>query len=240
LIMEESKTMTKHKTIGILGGMGAEATVDLYMGIWKYYQNNFGAKYDIDFPPMIIYSIPIPDVVESLENEQVTLEMLQNTAKNLENNGCDFIVIACNTVQFLLENIRQAVNIPIIGIAEVNAKHLKTKGIKKVGILATEVAIEKQVYDGAMTNIGISLIKPTAEDQEIVTEVIMTQLAGKTTRSETNKLANIAEHLKFQGAEAILLACTDLPLVINQKDTDVPLINCTETYVNEAAKLAIL
>ncbi|PIX68273.1 hypothetical protein COZ41_00600 [Candidatus Shapirobacteria bacterium CG_4_10_14_3_um_filter_35_13] len=238
--MEESKTMTKHKTIGILGGMGAEATVDLYMGIWKYYQNNFGAKYDIDFPPMIIYSIPIPDVVESLENEQVTLEMLQNTAKNLENNGCDFIVIACNTVQFLLENIRQAVNIPIIGIAEVNAKHLKTKGIKKVGILATEVAIEKQVYDGAMTNIGISLIKPTAEDQEIVTEVIMTQLAGKTTRSETNKLANIAEHLKFQGAEAILLACTDLPLVINQKDTDVPLINCTETYVNEAAKLAIL
>jgi len=238
--MEESKTMTKHKTIGILGGMGAEATVDLYMGIWKYYQNNFGAKYDIDFPPMIIYSIPIPDVVESLENEQVTLEMLQNTAKNLENNGCDFIVIACNTVQFLLENIRQAVNIPIIGIAEINAKHLKTKGIKKVGILATEVAIEKQVYDGAMTNIGISLIKPTAEDQEIVTEVIMTQLAGKTTRSETNKLANIAEHLKFQGAEAILLACTDLPLVINQKDTDVPLINCTETYVNEAAKLAIL
>ena len=238
--MEESKTMTKHKTIGILGGMGAEATVDLYMGIWKYYQNNFGAKYDIDFPPMIIYSIPIPDVVESLENEQVTLEMLQNTAKNLENNGCDFIVIACNTVQFLLENIRQAVNIPIIGIAEVNAKHLKTKGIKKVGILATEVAIEKQVYDGAMTNIGISLIKPTAEDQEIVTEVIMTQLAGKTTRSETNKLANIAEHLKFQGAEAILLACTDLPLVINQKDTDVPLINCTETYVNEAAKLSIL
>ena len=238
--MEESKTMTKHKTIGILGGMGAEATVDLYMGIWKYYQNNFGAKYDIDFPPMIIYSIPIPDVVESLENEQVTLEMLQNTAKNLENNGCDFIVIACNTVQFLLENIRQAVNIPIIGIAEVNAKHLKTKGIKEVGILATEVAIEKQVYDGAMTNIGISLIKPTAEDQEIVTEVIMTQLAGKTTRSETNKLANIAEHLKFQGAEAILLACTDLPLVINQKDTDVPLINCTETYVNEAAKLAIL
>src|SRR3989344_7697176 len=125
----------KKKTIGILGGMGAEATVDLYMGIWKYYQDNFGAKYDSDFPPVIIYSVPIPDVVENLENEAKTLQMLQDTAQTLEKAGCDFILIACNSVQFLLSEIRKSVKTPVIGIAQVNAKILKDKGIYKVGIL---------------------------------------------------------------------------------------------------------
>ena len=129
----------KRKTIGILGGMGAGATVDLYMEIWKYYQTNFGAKYDNDFPPIIIYSVPIPDVVESVENEKLTLEMLQATAQTLEKGGVDFIVIACNTVQFLLDKIRQVVSIPVIGIAEVNAEYLQGKGISKAGILATVI-----------------------------------------------------------------------------------------------------
>lgn len=228
----------KYKTIGILGGMGAEATVDLYMGIWKYFQTNFNAKYDDDFPSVIIYSVPIPDVVESVENEQATLEMLQKTAKILENGDCSFIVIACNTVQFLLDKIRQSVQIPVIGIAETNAKYLAEKGIKKVGILSTKATQEKMVYDNDMSKIGIELIKPSQTDQEIVTEVIMTQLAGKTTETETKKLALVAKNLKTQGAEAVLLACTDLPLVISQKDTTVPLVNCTEIYANETARLS--
>jgi len=227
------------KTIGILGGMGAEATVDLYVGIWKYYQDNFGAKYDNDFPPVIIYSVPIPDVVESLENEKVTLEMLIHTAQILENSGCDFIVIACNTVQFLLEDIKKSVNISVIGIAKVNAEYLKNKEYKKAGILATKVTIDKKVYDKDIAEIGIELIKPTEQDQNIVTKVIMTQLTGRTTKAETEKLTQVINNLKNQGAEAVLLACTDLPLVIKQSDTPVPLINCTEIYANETARLSI-
>jgi len=230
--------MTK-KTIGILGGMGAEATVDLYMGIWRYYQDNFGAKYDSDFPPVIIYSVPIPDVVENLENEQLTLSMLQSTAKTLEKGGCHFIVIACNTVQFLLPKIRESVTIPVIGIAETNALYLQDKGYKKVGILATKATIEKKVYEADLSKIGISLISPNEQDQKIVTEVIMTQLAGKTTQRETDQLSQVVSRLKEQGAEAVMLACTDLPLVISRKDTSVSLVNCTETYANRAAQLSL-
>lgn len=229
----------KKKTIGILGGMGAEATVDLYMGIWKYYQDNFGAKYDSDFPPVIIYSVPIPDVVESLENEKTTLQMLQKTAHTLEKGGCDFILIACNSVQFLLSDIRKSVNIPIIGIAEVNAKYLQGKNIKKAGILATKVTIDKKVYDEPLRQIGTTLLKPSDKDQKILTGVIMTQLAGKTSEKETNSLKEVINNLKNEGAESILLACTDLPLVINQKDTTIPLINCTEIYANEGARLSL-
>lgn len=106
------------KKIGILGGMGPEALSDMYMAICKYYQVNFGAKYDKDFPPMIMYSVPIPDVVESIENEQETLVTLIEAAKTLQEDNCDFIVIACNSVQFLLDEIRNKITVPVIGIAE--------------------------------------------------------------------------------------------------------------------------
>lgn len=230
--------MSTYKTIGILGGMGAEATVDLYMGIWKYFQEKYNARYDKDFPPVIIYSVPIPDVVESLENEKVTLEMLQKTSKTLESSGCDFIVIACNTVQYLLDRIRKVVKIPITGIAETNAEYLNGKGIKQVGILATKTTIDKKVYDKELNKIGIQLIKPNDENQTIVTEVIMTQLAGKAGKVEKQKLLKVINKLRKQGAEAILLACTDLPPVISQKDTSITLVNCTENYANKTAELS--
>jgi len=229
----------KKKTIGIIGGLGPEGTADLYMKIIKYYQNNFGAKYDSDFPRIIIYSAPIPDVVESLENEKITLSMLSEAAKTLEDDGCNFLVIACNTVQFLLEDIRKSVKIPIIGIAEVNAKYVKSHGCKKVGIIGTEVAVfRKKVYDKDFEKIGAELIKPIPEDQEEVTQEIMAQLAGRAAKKDKQKLIEAIGNLKKQGSEAILIACTDLPPVIKQQDVDIPLVDCTQVYADEAARLS--
>jgi len=228
---------TKNK-IGILGGMGPEALSDMYLAICKYYQDHFGAKYDKDFPPMIMYSVPIPDVVESLENEQEILKELINTAKILEEDGCDFIVIACNSVQFLLNDIKAQITIPIIGIAETVAKDIKQIGYKKVGILSTQTTINKKVYDEEMNKIGIELLAPSAEQQGIVTEVIMNQLSGKATSKDTQKLVQVVDSLTQKDAGAVLIACTDLPFVIKQSDVDIPLVNCTYIYANEAARLS--
>lgn len=228
----------RKKTIGILGGMGPEGTADLYLKIVKYYQDHFGAKYDKDFPRMILYSVPVPDVVESLENEKETLIMLSETAQILEKAGCDFIVIACNTVQYLLEDIRKAVQIPILGIAEINTEYVKGKGYSKVGILSTQATIDKKVYEQDLEKTGIAIIKPSPKEQKIVTEVIMRQLAGKTTKNDTEKLVRVVNDLKEAGAEAILIACTDLPPVISQDDVEIPLIDCTKVYADKAARLS--
>lgn len=226
------------KKIGIIGGMGPEALSDMYLEICKYYQVNFGAKYDKDFPPMIMYSVPIPDVVESIESEEKTLEMLMEAVKTLEEDGCDFIVIACNSVQFLLKDIQKGSRVPVIGIAETVAKYLNDKGFKKAGILATKTTIEKNVYDSELKEVGVELICPDEENQNAVTDVIMTQLAGKASPEEEESLISVIEGLKANGAEVILIACTDLPLVIKNDGASLPLINCTEIYANEAAKLS--
>jgi len=225
------------KTIGILGGMGPESTADLYMKIVKYYQENFNAKYDKDFPPFIIFSIPIPDVVESIENESIVLNMLKNASKKIEENKCDFIIIACNTVQYLLDDIRKSVKIPILGIAEINAKYMKKK-FKKVGILSTRVTIEKGIYDKPFQKNGIEIIKPEKKEQKIITEVIMNVLAGKITEKDRCKLSKIINNFRKNKAEAVLMACTELPLIITQKDFDISLIDCTQIYADEAARLS--
>ncbi len=227
------------KKIGIIGGMGPEGTADLYMKIVRYYQDNFGAKYDKDFPPMMIYSVPIPDLVENLENEKITLDMLSEAVKTLENVGCDFLVIACNTVQFLLDDLRESVKIPILGIAEISARFVSNKSYKKVGILGTEATIsQKKVYEKDFQEIGVELIKPMKDDQEELTRIIMNQLAGETTKKEKDNLKTIIENLETRGTEAVLIACTDLPPIINQEDFDIPIIDCTQVYADEAARLS--
>jgi len=223
------------KKIGILGGMGPGGTAELYMKIVGYFQKNFNAKYDSDFPSFIIFSVPIPDVVESVKNEKKVLEMLSEACNGLEREGCDFIVIACNTVQYLLSNLRKTVKIPIIGIAEVNAIYVKGK-YRKIGILETKTMIEKEVYDEELKKIGADIIKPDEINQEKLTRIIMNILAGKITEKED--LIKVINFLKSRGAEVVLIACTDLPLIISQKDVDIPLIDCTQIYADEAARLS--
>ena len=101
----EDKYNNKFKTVGILGGMGPEATASLYLEIVKIFQKKFNAKYDKDFPPFFIYSSPIPDVVENQFNEEILIKLLQEGAKKIESAGANFMVVACNTVQKYLPKI---------------------------------------------------------------------------------------------------------------------------------------
>ena len=165
--------MSKYKTIGIIGGQGPVSTADFYMRIVKYFQDCFGARYVRDFPPMIIFSVPTPDLVESVEDEEMTFSMIAEATKKLERDGADFIVIACNSLQYLNARVQALVKIPIIGIAPIVAENIKIKGYKTIGILATETTIKKRVYNSYLDKNEIKLVEPNEDDQNCVAEVII-------------------------------------------------------------------
>ena len=172
--------MNKYKTIGIVGGQGPSSTADFYMRIVKYYQENFGATYVRDFPPMIIFSVPTPDLVESIENEEKTFTMTVDAIKKMEHDGCDFIVIACNSLQYLLERLQAEIKIPIIGMAPLIAEYVKGKGYKTIGILSTDTTIKKKVYDFFLQENKIKLVVPNDVDQRDIVGVILNEFSGKT------------------------------------------------------------
>ncbi len=230
--------MSKYKTIGIIGGQGPASTADFYMGIVKYYQESFGARYVRDFPPMIIFSVPTPDLVESVEDEEMTFSLIAEATKKLERDGSDFIIIACNSLQFFIERLQVFVKIPIIALSPLVAKHVKDKGYKIVGILSTDTTIKKKIYDSYLAEKGIQLVTPNEIDQNSVEEVILNEIGGTSGIKDTEKLKKVIDNVQKAGAEAILLACTELPLVIKQQDVSMPLIDCNELYIQKAAKFS--
>ncbi len=229
---------SKYKTIGIIGGQGPTATADIYLRIVKYYQDNFKTRHVGDFPPMIIFSVPTPDLVERVEDEKLIFNLIAVAIKKLEKDGSDFIIIACNALQYLLKSFQALVKIPIIGIAPTVAEYIKDKGYKSVGILAADTTISKKVYDPFLGEKGIKLIKPDQTDQNIVESVILDEYSGKTSVKNTEKVKTVTEKLYKNGVDAVLLACTELPLILKQKDVNFPLIDCNEIYALKAAELS--
>lgn len=228
--------MNRYKTIGIIGGQGPTATADIYLRIIKYYQDHFKTRHVGDFPPMIIFSVPTPDLVEKIEDEEKIFKLIGEAIKKLEKDGSDFIIIACNALQYLLTKFQALVKIPIIGIATTIAEHIVNKGYKTVGILAADTTIRKKIYDPFLQEKGIKLIKPNQTDQKNIETIILDEYSGKTNTINTEKIKRIVKKLYGNGAEAILLACTELPLILTQQNIDIPLIDCNEIYARKAAQ----
>lgn len=225
------------KVIGILGGMGPEATADLYMQIVKICQTKYGAKFDSDYPQVIINSIPLPDVVK-VENIDSIYPYLASGIKTLENADVDFIVIACNTVQFLLSKLRREVEIPIIGIPDETIAIVKSYGFKKIGLLATKNTIKMKAFDIEAEKFGINILTPTSEQQNKITNVIMNILSGNKFEQDKQSILQISEDLTSKGAEAIIIGCTDLSLIINNNNSKVLLLDTTEILAQSAVREA--
>jgi len=204
--------MSKYKTIGILGGMGPEATADLYLRIIQLFQQTYGAIYDSDFPEIIIVNLPIPDVVENANEQNLVKEMLIQGVKKLEKAGADFVAIPCNTVTYYIKEMKSAVSIPIMNILQETANEVRKSGIKQVGLLGTETTIRSKIYDTVLDDFQIlTLEKP---EQIETTKIIMNILAGKKKPEEKEKLLEFVRKLKNSRAEKVILGCTELPLLI--------------------------
>ena len=233
--------MNQYKTIGILGGMSPAATADLYNRIISIFQNRFNAKYDKDFPEIVIISLPIPDIVENTENEKLTISMLIDAAKRLEAAGCSFIVIPCNTAHAYLKQIRNLVKIRIISIMEEAGKFSMKQNLSNVGLLSTEFTKKKRLYKIELDKFGISTITLNDKNQKKLTRLIMEILKGNLNQSNKDSLLDFIKNLQNKNAEAVILGCTEFPLLIKQKDCDIKLIDTieilAEACVRESAKV---
>ncbi len=223
--------MKLYKKIGVLGGMGPESTALFYQKVIEQCQL-YGAKYDEDYPEIFIYSLPLPDPVRGIKNG--TLPVLIGGLRKLESFGSDFIAIPCNTINCFLPEMRKCATIPIIGIIEETLKKIQLERCKNVGLLATTPTIENNLYKSDK----IKIITPRRSDQKTVNKVICTILAGKKLDKDKKVLRRIVGSLINCGAEAIILGCTDLPLLIKQEDYDVKIFDTVEILAESTVRYA--
>lgn len=225
------------KRIGILGGMGPETSAEFYSKIIKYFQDKYGAIQDIDFPAMIIYSLPLEGFDETgIIDEKLVLEQLMHGIKTLENAGSDFIVIPCNTVHYFIEVLRETCSIPIFSIMEETVKKIKLEGIKSIGLLGSETTLQFNLYQKILDKNNISYVLPKPEDYEIVTKLILEVMSGKIKNSTKSKVLTLIKDMEKQSADSILLGCTELPIAIKNKDVGVKIFDSLQILAEAASE----
>ena len=228
------------KIIGILGGMGPEATIDLFYKIIK----STPAEKDQDHLRIIIDNNPkIPDRTAAILGKgEDPLPALQETARNLEKAGADLIIIPCNTAHYFLPSIQESVKIPILNMIEETAKETqrKTPQIKKVGLLASIGIYKTEIYHQHFKKFNIEVISPEEKDKEEVMKVIYAVKAGDLSEEVKRNILKIAQKLIDKGVEAIITGCTEIPLILKEGDVSVPIIDPTQVLAKMAIKKAKL
>ncbi|NEP09792.1 MAG: amino acid racemase [Symploca sp. SIO2C1] len=220
MVSEKVIMMKKnYKKLGILGGMGPEATAQLYLHIIKRCQNQHNAKYNSDFPHIIINSYPIPDgEMWKNFNEKIVADGLYENANLLEKYHVDFIVIPCISVHSFIDVIRDSVGIPVLSTIEETVKIVKQKKVKAISIFATHYSIQSKLFDSHLANSNVKLIKPTKEQQKEVDRIIVNIESGKRLKEDKEVLLDIISDLESKGVTGIILGCTEIPLLLEQKD----------------------
>ncbi|EGT4834644.1 TPA: aspartate/glutamate racemase family protein, partial [Clostridioides difficile] len=211
------------KTIGLIGGMSWESTITYYQVINTVIKERLGGLHS---SKCILYSVDFQEIEEcqSSGNWEKSAKILADAAIKLQEAGADFIVICTNTMHKVSDKIQESIHIPLLHIADVTATVLREKEIKKVALLGTKYTMEQDFYKNVIINNGIEVLIPNEEDRIIVNDTIFNELClGIVSESSKKAFLSIIDNLGKQGAEGVILGCTEIGLLIKQNDTSIPL-----------------
>lgn len=202
------------KTVGIIGGLGPETTAKFYLDIIFLCQK----KNDINTPPIIISNCPLPfkfvhDAIVKNINLEKILPYLLIEAKKLEKSGADFIVMPCNSLHIFINEIRSAVNIPILSIIEETVRFLKKEKTNRVGIISTAITAQNKLYETVFSENGIMYFAPNHKEQIELGKIIYNITLGKKNKTNRDRLEQIISNYEDRNVNCVLLACTDLQLL---------------------------
>ncbi len=214
------------KILGIIGGLGPETSCSFCLNV-----NNGVKKVKDTQPQIIMENVPMSDkaldIIAHGGFSAEVLGLLVDSVKRLNRVGADLIVIPCNTVHVFINDLRKISDVPLLSIIEETAKECKTKSFQKVGVLGSSTTIKERLYAAELQKCGIELIVPNSTDQQFISNCIIRIINQTFTPEDKNKMIEIVEKLKTEGAQAVILGCTDLFLIISQEDTTLPIINST-------------
>lgn len=227
------------KTIGLIGGMSWESTIPYYRQLNEIIKQRLGGLHSAK---LILYSVDFYEI-EQLQRAgdwDAAGQLLAGAARSLEGAGADFLVICANTMHKVAPAIENAVSIPLLHVADVTASAIRQAGFIRVGLLGTRFTMEQPFYRERLAQHGLDVCVPGAEDQDVIHQIIFSELCLGIVQEES-RLAyqRIMGALVAQGAQAIILGCTEISLLVSQADASVPLFDTTAIHARAAAEKAL-
>ena len=228
------------KTIGMIGGMSWESSIEYYRIINETVNARLGGFHSAK---CLMYSVDFAEI-EELQHlgkwDEATALMI-DAAKRVQNGGAEFLIICTNTMHKMAEQVQQNISIPLLHIADATAEIIKIYDMKRIGLLGTRFTMEEDFYKGRLVDkYGLDVIVPNNDEKAIVHRVIYDELCnGEIKESSKLKLIKIMDHLVENKAEGIILGCTEIGLLIKQEDIRVPLFDTTKIHAEAAVDYAL-
>ena len=228
------------KKIGLIGGVGPVSTVNYYLELNRLYHNDFGVD---EYPEIVIDSLSLNKVTTALADERydIVCEILKKSADILRNAGAECVAICSNTPHIVLNQIVDELPLPIVSIVDANVRAVKNGGYKKVLVLGTLATMQSGMYQSVLAENGISTVTPSAEDQHTIADIIFPNLENGIVDPDERLeiLALVEKYIAYQSVDAVLLACTELPLIIKPADLTIPVIDTALVHAKEIYEFAV-
>jgi aspartate racemase len=228
------------KTIGLIGGMSWESSIEYYRIINQRVRELLGGTHSAKSIMVSLDFAEIEALQEKGNWDEATL-MLVQAAQQVEYGGADFVLICTNTMHKMAPEVQSQINIPLLHIADATAEAIKNLSLYKVGLLGTLYTMEGDFYRGKLENQhGLEVIVPDDKDRQVVHQVIFEELVKGVISSESKrKYQQIIHKLVNKGAQGIILGCTEIGLLIDSEDASVPLFDTTVIHAEAAVKEAL-
>jgi len=228
------------KIIGMIGGMSWESSLEYYRIMNQAAKEKLGGFHSA---PCILYSVDF-DEVEKLQHqgdwESLTRLMIE-AAQRVKKAGADFLVICTNTMHKMADEVQEAIQIPLLHIADVTAGAVKANGQSRVGLLGTKFTMEQDFYKGRLQEIhGIDVLIPEDKERQVIHDILYNELClGEIKELSKGKFQSIIQNLVERGAQGVILGCTEIPLIVSQEDYEIPLYDTTALHARAAVDFAL-
>lgn len=228
------------QTIGVLGGMSWESTQSYYRALNEGVKRALGGLHSAK---IAMVSVDFAEI-EALQKQgdwETAGKILAEAAHNIERAGADFLLLATNTMHKVAPAIEHAISIPLLHIADATAEQLRKDGITRVGLLGTRFTMEQDFYKARLRDaFGIEVVVPEEEQRETVHRIIFDELCqGKINDDSREHYLKVIASLHQQGAQAVILGCTEIALLVEQAHTAVPLYDTTALHASRAVERAL-
>jgi len=227
------------KTIGLVGGTGWISTIDYYRIINSEVNRRLGGQ---TTGKVILYSVDFGEIeaFQAKGDFDGVGALLTDAAKKLVSIGADCILLCANTMHMHAERVQAAVPAPLIHIVEATAKQIRIKGMKKIGLLGTKMTMERDFYRKKLNDAGIEVVVPEKDEREFIQRTIHDELVKTLFLPKSKQgFLDIIQNLKRQGAEGVVLGCTEIPLLVKQEDTSLPVFDTTRIHSLAAVDFAL-
>jgi aspartate racemase len=227
------------KTIGLIGGTGWVSTMEYYRQLNEKINQRLGG---LNFVSCILHSFNYGeiDILNQSDDQEALHKKLHLAVQSLILSGAEGIALCANTLHRFAKQLGRELNIPIIHIAEATAHKASSMRLKKLGLVGTLPTMEEDFYRSKFNNIGIEILIPGKDARKYIHSVINSELIKSIFLPETKRrMITIFNQLKAEGAEAIVLGCTEIPLLINQSDYSLPLLNTLDLHTDAIVEFAI-